>query len=137
MSELKPVQTSIDSFLALANNEDWKTFDQQVLGVCNDPAHLDWATNDGLEDPHKYTRDLALSIFEHTSQKKLTPDQEQKLTQVFKNDKSTHLKRKASFALFKFGIRLLEIIDRIKEAKQNDHDLQVRETAKQLLTQLD
>lgn len=125
------VVESVQFFLDLAQANNWADYDAKVLDICNDSAHIDWATETGLTDSRINARDLAISIFEQTSQPKLTETQAKNIANVLKDDENLHLRRKAAFVLFKHGDRTPAVIDRIKDAAENDPEL--KDAAKNLL----
>jgi len=103
----------------LAVKNLWSECDAMVLKVCDDPAYIYWATIDGFVDERLDARDLAISIFEQTKQAELGEKQREGLKQILAGDENLHLRRKAAFALFKYGDHSREVIERIKDAVAN------------------
>lgn len=127
------VASTLSAFLDHAVKSEWAICDTLVLDVCDDPEHLEW-TLSGLDHPEIDGRDLAISILEQTHQEKLTKPQMVGLQKILSGDENKHLRRKAAFALFKYGDRSNEVIERIKEAVEKDEEL--KEIALNYLSQL-
>ena len=117
------VNSTLLRFLELAAKNHWPECDAIVSEVSDDPVHLAWATSKGLADERLDARDLAISIFEQTKQPKLNEFQIDGLKKILVSDENLHLRRKAAFALFKYGDRSQGVIERIKDAVSNDKEL--------------
>ena len=128
------INLTLSKFLDLAVKNLWSECDAMVLKVCDDPAYIYWATIDGFVDERLDARDLAISIFEQTKQAEWGEKQREGLKQILAGDENLHLRRKAAFALFKYGDHSREVIERIKDAVANDEGL--KGTADKFLSQL-
>lgn len=120
--------------------ESWRLVNENLERLCVLPEVYKWAVLEGLESQNGTLQDLAASIFEaqETEFYKTVinefPEVEDKLLKTLGSGSNPYARYRSAFALFKHGNRSAEVVDKIKEAT-NDQD--VAEIAKAYLEGLE
>ncbi len=116
--------------LALAEN--WDAADALIDEGCRDEAVMTWAGSIGVSSPDYQLRDLAVSLFERSSDP-LPPGIEGRLETLMHTDENQYVQFRAAFALFTHGVRTDDVVSMLRDALG---DPDVAEIAKGYLDEL-
>lgn len=122
---------SFNDLLTAAQQEKWELVDKNISKFCDNLVAVKWALNLGIKNEDGNVRDFAVSILEK-SNCKFEKQNIVELLQKLDQDENPYVRFRSAFALFTHGNRSEKVIQKIKEALEDDA---VKEIAKEYLTQ--
>lgn len=115
-----------------AREERWKFIDPVLPGLADDPIILGWSLGKGLRNKNGNLRDLAVSCLEKSAADLKLPVI-RRLERMMDSDENRYVRFRAAFTLFNRGNRSTEVMQKIREALEDED---VKTIAKGYLAQL-